>query len=300
MQPQLSISSTVHGALSLATARLIPVSDAARLEAEVLLSHCLNKDRAWAAGHPDWALDALSCARFETLVGRRRAGEPIAYITGRREFWSLDLCVTPDTLIPRPETELLVEQALVRIPVDANWEVADLGTGCGAIAVAVARERCGCRIVATDVSHTALAVARHNAAHLCLGNVEFVCGDWLRPFRAHRFDMLVANPPYVADCDPHLKTGDLPFEPRLALAAGAAGMDALGKIIAGARRYLRPGGWLVLEHGFDQGPLVTALMRDHGATGINTYLDYAHHERVSACQVWSAGASIEPLDSDEC
>ncbi len=257
-------------------------NDDARLDAEVLLCHLLECNRAHLRAWPERELSPQQQADYRALVERRRRGEPIAYITGSREFWSLRLQVTPATLIPRPDTERLVELALERIPPDAAWQVADLGTGSGAIALAIARERPRCRVVATDASADALAVAAANGARLGLGNVVFRHGAWLAPLAGERCQLIVSNPPYIRSDDPHLAQGDLRFEPPTALSAGADGLDDIRLIAAGARHHLTPGGWLLLEHGCDQGAAVRALLQQNGYGDVLTYQDYAGLDRVSA------------------
>lgn len=250
-------------------------------EAELLLQQALVRPRAWLFAHDDAVVDAAAVTTFRTLVARRARGEPLAYITRRREFWSLDLDVSPDVLIPRPETELLVELALQRIASDAAVGVADLGTGSGAIALAIAHERPTARVCATDASVAALAVARGNAARLRLGNVEFAAGDWFAAVANRRFDVVVSNPPYVAVGERHLAAGDVRYEPRSALVAGADGLDAIRAIVAAAPAHLLAGGWLLLEHGFDQGGAVRGLLERHGFVEVFTALDLEQRERVS-------------------
>jgi release factor glutamine methyltransferase len=254
-----------------------------RLEAEILLASVLEKPRTYLLAWPERELTADQQARLDDLIERRLRGEPVAYLTGRREFWSLDLTVTPATLIPRPETELLVELALELIPADAGWRIADLGTGSGAIAAAIAAARPGCSITATDTSAEALAVAENNFRKLGFANITTACGIWYTALaKEERFDLLVSNPPYVAEDDPHLQQGDLPHEPRAALAAGPDGLNDLRQIIAEAPRHLTPGGWLLLEHGFEQGAEVRRLLQAAGFTEITTHRDLAGLERVSA------------------
>ena len=250
-------------------------------EAELLLGHALGKSRAWLYAHADDALDADSALRFHALLVRRAAGEPIAYIVGQREFWSLELSVNPDVLIPRPETELLVDLALQRIPQNVPMNIADLGTGSGAIALAIARERPQARVLATDASRAALAVARENAGRLRVGNVEFGQGDWCAALGGRRFDLLVANPPYIAQVDTHLQRGDLRFEPRAALASGADGLDAIRSIIAAAPAHLQPHAWLLFEHGHDQGAAARELLASSGFVEIFSAVDLEQRERVS-------------------
>lgn len=249
-------------------------------EAELLLGHALGRGPAWLFAHGDAIVDAVAAERFAGLVARRAGGEPVAYLTGRRGFWTLDLEVTPATLIPRAETERLVELALERLPPRA-CAVADLGTGSGAIALAIARERPRARVVATDASVAALEVARRNAHAHGVANVEFREGDWLAPLQGERFDLIASNPPYIAADDPHLALGDLPHEPPAALASGPDGLDAIRSIVAGAPAHLEPGGWLLLEHGHDQGAAVRALLDAAGLVDVRTEHDLEGRDRVS-------------------
>jgi release factor glutamine methyltransferase len=220
-------------------------------------------------------------AHYEALLTRRAQGEPLAYLVGRWEFWSLELAVGPAVLIPRPETELLVELALARIPPEAPWAVADLGTGSGAIALAVATERPACRVTATDLCPAALAVAQANARRLGLADVEFLAGDWCAPLEKRRFHLVLSNPPYVATGDPHLGAGDLRFEPRLALTPGPDGLAAIRLIAPAARGHLYPAGELLLEHGYDQGAAIRRLLADLGYVAVETVTDLEGRERVT-------------------
>lgn len=250
-------------------------------EAEWLLSHVLGKSRSWLVSHGDEALPAAAAARFEHLLARRVAGEPVAYLIGQRGFWQFDLQVTAATLIPRPETERLVELALDRMPRDRPLRVADLGTGSGAIALALAYERPQAQIVATDASAAALAVARTNADALAVANIEFRQGDWWTPLLGERYALIASNPPYIAENDAHLDQGDLRFEPRAALASGADGLDAIRVIAAGATAHLQPGGWLLVEHGWEQGEAVGGLLRAAGLQEVKTARDLEQRDRVS-------------------
>ncbi|WP_202844497.1 peptide chain release factor N(5)-glutamine methyltransferase [Luteimonas saliphila] len=250
-------------------------------EAEILLAHALRKPRGWLYAHASDALDTADASRFETLLSRRQAGEPVAYLCGRRGFWTLDLAVTPDTLVPRPETELLVELALAQLPEDRELELADLGTGSGAIALALASERPRARVAATDASAAALDVARGNARDAGLANVGFHPGDWFGAVPGRRFALVVSNPPYIAQGDPHLSQGDLRHEPAMALASGADGLDAIRVIVRDAPAHLHPGGWLLLEHGLDQGDAVRALLRAAGFGEVATHRDLEQRDRVS-------------------
>lgn len=263
-------------ALAAATQRL-----GDRVDAEWLLLHVLAKPRSWLIAHAEDALAEGATARYAELVERRAAGEPVAYLTGVREFWSLQLEVSPATLIPRPETELLVEHALARLPQDRACRVADLGTGSGAIALALAHERPHAQVLATDASADALRVARHNAQRLGLANVAFAEGDWLAPLDGEPFELIVSNPPYIEADDPHLRQGDLRFEPIAALASGADGLTAIRHIVGEARVHLAPGGWLLLEHGWEQGALVRGLLQAAGYREVYTAQDLSGHDRIS-------------------
>ena len=250
-------------------------------DAEVLLAHVLDRPRSWLYAHGDDDLDADATVRFADLLARRRAGEPVAYLTGRRGFWRFDLQVGPATLIPRPETELLVELALARLPADQPQQVADLGTGSGAIALALAHERPRADVLATDASADALGVAAANARALALANVRFLRGDWFAPLASETFDLIASNPPYIADGDAHLGEGDLRYEPRGALASGIDGLNAIRRIVADAPRHLVPGGWLLLEHGRDQGDAVRGLLAAAGLVEVETVRDLEQRDRIS-------------------
>ncbi len=269
----------IAGLLEDASRRLRAVSDAPRLEAEVLLARAIDMPRSFLVAHPDDELDDDAVGRLEATLLRRERGEPMAYISGEREFWSMNLLVTPATLIPRPETELLVEQALAFLPRRTERRVLDLGTGSGAVALALARERPLCRVTATDISREALAVARHNANRLALANIEFVRGRWTEPLTGRRFDVIVSNPPYVRDADPALAS--LSYEPRLALAAGESGLDAIEEIAAGAVSIAAEDAALLLEHGADQRDAVDAVLQAQGWRGLRCVPDYAGHPRVT-------------------
>jgi len=251
------------------------------VDAEFLLVHVLGKSRSWLFAHRDDLAPETCVAPFRSLVDRRAAGEPVAYLTGQRGFWRFDLAVSPATLIPRPETELLVELAVERLPVDRPLRIADLGTGSGAIALALAFERPHAHVVATDASAAALDVARANAAALQLRNVEFREGDWLSPLAGERFDLIASNPPYIALGDPHLGEGDLRFEPASALSSGADGLDALRAITGRAPAHLGDDGWLLVEHGWDQGAAVRGLFAAVGFIEVETARDLEGRDRVT-------------------
>ncbi|MEE8286488.1 MAG: peptide chain release factor N(5)-glutamine methyltransferase [Gammaproteobacteria bacterium] len=261
----------------------------ARLDAEVLLAHALDMPRTRLLGWPDDRVAASQAARYRELIARRGDGEPVAYLTGMREFWSLPLEVTRQTLIPRPETELLVEVALALIPDGVPLTIADLGTGTGAVAAAIATERRDCRVIATDVCPRALAVASRNMEQLGLDNVTLRQGSWCDALSNERCAFIVANPPYIASGDAHLARGDLRFEPRLALTAGDDGLDAVRDITACAAAHLLPGAALILEHGCDQGPAVQELFRHHDYENIRDYQDLAGNDRVVVGFTYQSG-----------
>lgn len=268
---------------ALAQSGLVP------LDAQVLLAHVIGKDRAWLVAHGDDPLPREWSDAFHVLARRRRDGEPVAYLTGEREFWGLALRVSSAVLIPRPETETLVELALARLPLDRAVRVLDLGTGSGAIALAIAHERPRARILATDVSADALEVARENARRLGLINVEFAPGDWYEgiapAWRGAAFDVIASNPPYVAAADPHLGAGDVRFEPHLALTPGGDGLGAIARIVAGAGANLAVRGTLIVEHGHDQADAVRALFLATGFTEVVAARDLAGVPRaVAGCR----------------
>lgn len=273
--------SDIRQLLGAATMRL-GGGEEARAEAEILLAHALGRPRTWLFAWPEFEPGAGAEAAFRALVEARRGGRPIAYLTGRRGFWSLELEVTPAVLIPRAETERLVELALERIPRERPVAVADLGTGSGAVALALARERPLASVLATDASAEALAVAESNARRLGLGNVGFAQGDWCAALGERRFDLIVSNPPYIVAGDPHLARGDLRHEPLSALAAGADGLDAIRAIVATAPEHLEAGGWLLLEHGWNQGEAVRGLLVAAGFVTVETAQDLAGRDRVSS------------------
>jgi release factor glutamine methyltransferase len=255
-----------------------------RLEGELLICSILGCERAWLIAHTEEVINSSRARSVRALFARRRSGEPVSYITGWREFYSLALRVTPQVLIPRPETELLVELALERLPPGAQARVLELGTGSGAIAIALARERPGLEMVATDVSEAALILARRNARDHG-AEIAFVLGDWFDALGPERFDLIVSNPPYVPAGDAHLERGDVRFEPHLALVGGEDGLACVREIAARARDRLRPGGSLLMEHGYDQGDRCVALLRALGYTEVTDSRDLSGWPRVCA-GVW--------------
>lgn len=272
---------TIRGALG--ASGLVP------LDAQVLLAHVVGKGRAWLVAHASDALSREQSDLFSALAARRHAGEPVAYLTGVREFWGLALAVSPAVLIPRPETETLVELALSHVPADRELRVLDLGTGSGALALALAHERPRARVLATDTSATALSIARDNARRLAIRNVEFVESNWYAglpaPSHGATFDLIVSNPPYVAALDPNLAEGDVRFEPQPALTPGRSGLEAIRAIVAGAPDRLVRGGALAIEHGYDQADAVRAAMDAAGFTQLVAVRDLAGMPRAVAGRV---------------
>ena len=273
--------SNIKQALEQATLVLTPVSPSARLDAELLLAQVLNATRAFFYAHPEYVLTTLQQEQYHEVLAKRVAGMPIAYLTGTREFWSLPLQVCEDTLIPRPETELLVEVALSLLTSMSPATVLDLGTGSGAIACALASERPDWQLLACDKSPAALDIARVNATQLGLHNLSVLCSDWFESIPLQRFDAIVSNPPYIAEHDPHLTQGDVRFEPRDALISGVDGLDALNYLIQQSLQWLLPNGLLLLEHGFEQGPAVAAMLEQCGYQQIQCWKDWQGHDRIS-------------------
>jgi len=269
---------TVARAIDMA-AELDAVSDSARLDVELLLCHLLDKPRSWLFAWPDAPLTAAQQADFMALLARRKAGEPVAHLLGYRDFWTLRLRVSPATLIPRPDTEVLVEQALLRLEA-GSARVADLGTGTGAIALALASERPGWQLVATELQPDAVRLAQINAAEHKLANVEVRQGSWCEPLEG-QFDMILSNPPYIDPDDPHLQQGDVRFEPLSALVAEHRGLADIEQIADCARRHLLSGGWLLLEHGYDQAAAVRSRLTALGYARVFSVQDYGGNDRVS-------------------
>jgi release factor glutamine methyltransferase len=263
-------------------ARLARVTDLPRLDAEILLAAALGKPRSYVLAHPEQrVLDCEATDRFEAHVTRRAHGEPIAYILGEKEFWSLAIEVGPDVLIPRPETELAVELALGHLPASVPGRALDVATGSGAIALALAHERPRQTVIGTDVAAAAVARARRNAGRLGLSNLQFRHGSWFEPVRDERFTLIVSNPPYIAEDDPRVERAVRRFEPHDALFAGPTGLEALQILAAGAPHHLVPGGWLILEHGDTQAAAVRELMHHAGFESVRTACDLAGRERCT-------------------
>ena len=273
---------TITEALAAAQARLtLAANTEAKLEAQLLLQHVLQVNRAWLIAHENDTLSPNIQTEFEALLTRRLQGEPMAYILGEREFYGLVLQVTPATLIPRPDTETLVEAALDKIPQNMDVHVLDLGTGSGAIALAIAKHRSQANVVAVDASPAALEVAKHNADRLNISNVQFVSSDWFSALEDQRFEIIVSNPPYIEADDPHLAQGDLRFEPPDALASGMDGLSDIRTIINQCLTHLKPQGWLMLEHGYNQGTAVANLMSAAGLVDVATIEDLGGNARVT-------------------
>jgi release factor glutamine methyltransferase len=255
-------------------------SESPRRDAEILLGHVTGKSRTYILAFDETTLTTEEGAQLETLLNRRINGEPVAHLVGMREFWSLPLEVTPATLIPRPDTECLVEQALGRLP-ESPCDILDLGTGTGAIALALASERPDCRVTAVDFVADAVALATRNARSLGINNVTIAQSHWFTTLEGKTFGMIVSNPPYIDEQDPHLAEGDVRFEPLSALVAADEGLADLAHIIREGRRFLLPGGWMLLEHGWKQGPAVRELYIQAGYDEVETCRDYGGNERVT-------------------
>jgi release factor glutamine methyltransferase len=274
-------SQTISDALHTATMMLSRTSASARLDAELLLEHVTGLSRASFRAAPERELPARAGWSFQQLIKRRSQGEPVAYIRGHQEFWSLLLEVTPAVLIPRPETELVVERALSHLDASVAADVADLGTGSGAIALAIASERPAARVAATDMSKPALEIAQRNTARLGIRNVSFVEGSWFAPLAQRKYDIVVSNPPYVAQDDADLAADVRRYEPAQALFAGASGFEAIDILCAQAPLHLKDGGWLILEHGWAQSGAVRERLVRNGFAHVRSHADLAGHERVT-------------------
>ncbi len=257
------------------------ISESARLDTELLLCSVLKKERSFLHAWPEHELDQQQLNSFQEKLKQRIEGKPIAHILGERGFWSLNLNITADTLIPRPDTERLVELALDIIPAQAQWNILDLGTGTGAIALSLAKERPNSFITATDQSIAALEIAKQNAKKNQVSNIEFVQSDWFAELKNKQFDMIVSNPPYIKEDDPHLKQGDVRFEPLSALTAGIDGLDDIRKIIKACPIHLKSDGALLIEHGYDQATEVCDLLISSNFTQVNDFKDDNDNPRVA-------------------
>lgn len=277
--------SNIKSLLHNATADLGAYSESARLDAEVLLTHVLHTNRSYLYAHLEHDITAEEIAAFMELLQRRQNGEPIAYILGEKEFWSLPFKVTPDTLIPRPETELLIELAFKKLPSTESLHIADLGTGSGAIAVSLAYERKNWQLHATDQCEKALSIAKENSKRLTTLNVSFFHGEWCKALPQQKYSAIISNPPYIAQHDKHLQQGDLRFEPLSALVSGVDGLQDIRTILHQAYNYLVPNGLIMLEHGYQQAPAVRTLMHDLGYSEIESHKDLQGHERVTSAKM---------------
>ena len=260
--------------------RRLSAGESPKRDAEILLGFVTGRSRTFIMAFGETSLTASELEQLEALLARREQGEPVAYLVGEREFWSLPLSVSPATLIPRPDTECLVEQALLRLPASPQ-KVLDLGTGTGAVALAIASERPDCQLIGVDLQPEAVKLAQHNAQKLAITNASFVQGSWFTPVAGQQFAVIVSNPPYIDAADPHLAEGDVRFEPASALVAGEDGLDDLRLIISQAPQHLQPGGWLLLEHGYDQAPVVRELLAQHDFEQIESRVDLGGHERIT-------------------
>lgn len=278
------MGNSIQQQLQWASGVLQHITCSARLDSEILLAYCLQKERSYLMTWPEMELTQAQLECFQEMIRKRLQPQPIAYLIGEREFYSLTLKTTPATLVPRPETEMLVDKVLDLIANIQQPEILELGTGTGAIALSIKQHAPSSKVLATDISQDALDIAIENAQQHHL-DVEFVLSDWLHSINTNlRFDVIVSNPPYIANHDPYLSQGDLPAEPRLALTSGDDGMQALSQIILQARRFLKPSGWLVLEHGYDQLQAVSQLLQQQGYTGVQTLRDFNQLPRMTVAQ----------------
>ncbi|MCK9608419.1 MAG: peptide chain release factor N(5)-glutamine methyltransferase [Methylomonas sp.] len=277
---------TIQSLLDRASALLSSVSESARLDAEVLLCHCLGKQRSFLRAWPEQQLNPAQTKQFWHLLEQRRQGRPIAYLTGVREFWSRTFNVTPEVLIPRPDSELLIELSLSLLPDKQACKIIDMGTGSGILAITLAAERPLAEVVATDISTAALIVARQNAEQLAVGNVRLLDSDWFNAVTDTDYDLVVSNPPYIACDDPHLQQGDLRFEPESALISGEAGLRDIRLLAEQARGYLKPQGHLLIEHGYNQPLQVQSILKQLNYRQVNTHLDLSDNPRVTS-GIWN-------------
>lgn len=285
--PHLANSgSTLQNLLGIASGQLGAAFETATLDAEVLLCHCLNKNRSFLRAWPEYQPSAEQTAQFQCLVEQRAQGTPIAYLTGEREFWSRQFKVAPEVLIPRPDTELLIELSLARLPIGRPGRIIDLGTGSGIIAITLAAERPILQVTATDISAPALAIAQHNATQLNTHNVSFLLSNWFEGVGASRFELVISNPPYIAAHDPHLRQGDLRFEPQGALISAENGLHDIQVLAEQARSHLADGGHLLIEHGYNQQSAVQAIFANLHYQDVTTHLDLSGNPRVTS-GIWN-------------
>lgn len=280
------MANSVTALLDQAYQQLAAVSDSALLDAEVLLCHCLNKNRSFIRAWPEHQLTDQQAAEFLALIAQRQQGVPIAYLTGEREFWSRSFKVNPDVLIPRPDSELLIELSLDLLPANQANKIIDLGTGSGILAITLAAERTTSQVIACDLSPAALRTAQANAQQLQIDNVSFLTSNWFSAINDRDFDLVISNPPYIDQHDPHLQQGDVRFEPDSALISPENGLQDIRLLADQARQHLKPGGYLLIEHGYDQQTAVQALFKRFNYQQITTHPDYAGNPRVTSGQ-WS-------------
>ncbi len=276
------MSDCIHDLIAAGKTGLADTSDTAELDTEVLLCHCLNKTRSFLRAWPEHQPTPAQIAQFKNLIDQRRSGRPIAYLTGEREFWSRNFSVSPDVLIPRPDTELLIELSLALIPSDKPCKIIDLGTGSGIIGITLAAERAQAQVLATDLSVTALAVAKRNAKHHRIDNINFLQSSWFTAVTENDFDLVISNPPYIADNDVHLQQGDVRFEPISALVSPENGLQDIRLLAEQGRSHLKPGGQLLVEHGYDQQTPVQDIFKDSGYLHVNTHYDLSGNPRVTS------------------
>ncbi|MFM8341962.1 MAG: peptide chain release factor N(5)-glutamine methyltransferase [Methylomonas sp.] len=277
---------SVTALLDQAYQQLAAVSDSALLDAEVLLCHCLDKNRSFIRAWPEHQLTDQQAAEFLALITQRQQGVPVAYLTGEREFWSRSFKVNPDVLIPRPDSELLIELSLDLLPANQVSKIIDLGTGSGILAITLAAERPASQVIACDLSPAALRTAQDNAQQLQIANVRFLASNWFSAITERDFDLVISNPPYIDQHDPHLQQGDVRFEPDSALISLENGLQDIRLLADQARQHLKPSGYLLIEHGYDQQTAVQALFKRFNYQQITTHLDYAGNPRVTSGQ-WS-------------
>lgn len=280
------MANSVTALLDQAYQQLAAVSDSALLDAEVLLCHCLHKNRSFIRAWPEHQLTDQQAAEFLALIAQRQQGVPVAYLTGEREFWSRSFKVNPDVLIPRPDSELLIELSLDLLPTTQASKIIDLGTGSGILGITLAAERPRSKVIACDLSPTALRTAQDNAQQLQIDNVRFLASNWFSAITDRDFDLVISNPPYIDQHDPHLQQGDVRFEPDSALISAENGLQDIRLLADQARQHLKPGGYLLIEHGYDQQTAVQALFKRFNYQQITTHPDYAGNPRVTSGQ-WS-------------
>lgn len=281
-----SLRNAVQTLLTCASEQLAACSDTAQLDAEVLLCHCLQKNRSFLRAWPEHLLNSQQISQFQALIAQRQYGTPIAYLTRQREFWSRNFSVSPDVLIPRPDSELLIELSLDWLPADQTSKIIDLGAGSGILALTLAAERPQVEMLATDISAAAIKIAQLNADQLQINNVQFLQSNWFDRVTDVGFDLVISNPPYIAANDPHLRQGDVRFEPQSALISDENGLKDIRLIVAQARKHLKNGGRLLIEHGYNQQAEVQAIFRQFDYHQIHTHQDLSGNPRVTS-GVWS-------------